>query len=243
MQQPVIILVNPQMGENIGATARVMLNFGLENLRVVAPRDGWPNPKAESMAVHAKKILKKAKVFKTTEEAIKDLQYVYAATARNRYMVKEVVTPKKCSSEIYKKIEKGIKFGIMFGPERTGLLNEDVVLADSIVTIPVNPKFYSLNLAQSVAIISYELFQKNQKDKASKISYGKSQLASKKEILGFFEHIEEELDKKGFFKTKELKNHMVKNIRSLFLRAKLTDQEVRTLRGAVRALSEIRKKV
>lgn len=217
-----VILVRPQMGENIGAAARVMLNFGMKDLRVVAPRDGWPNEKAALMAAGAEEVLEKARVFESVAEAVADLRLVYATTGRSRYMVKDVVAPEE--------IELGDGAGIIFGPERTGLDNEDLTFADKIVSIPVNPEFPSLNLAQSVAVICYAL---------SRIPAGRAaqrEAATKEEVLGLFQHLEAELEARDFFKARDKKPGMIINIRNMISRMEPTGQDVRTLRGIVRCL-------
>jgi len=229
--EPALILVKPQMGENIGAAARVMLNFGLSELRIVAPRDGWPNEKARDMSSGAVELVDNARIFATTAEAVSDINHLIAATARHRDMAKPILTPDKMAASIRGK--KG-KSAIMFGPERAGLSNEDVVLAETIVTVPVNPKFHSLNLAQSVAILCYEWFSAG-KPKTKE----KEQIpAKKKELIGMFEHLEGELEKINFFKVPGKRKRMSENLRNMFQRASMTEQEVRTMRGVIRALSE-----
>lgn len=224
MSEPVIILHSPQMGENIGAAARAMLNFGFENLRIVSPRDGWPNAKAIEMAAGAKDVVEKAQVFENLSDAIADLQTVYATTARSRDMNKPVVTPKQ--------IELSGKIGIVFGAERTGLENKDVALADKIISIPVSEKYQSLNLGQSVGIICYELFANDA------LKQGESELADKKDFDALIGHLDEQLSAKSFFQVDEKKPNMMINIRNIFSRAALSAQEIRTLRGIIRSLSE-----
>lgn len=231
---PSIILISPQMGENIGAAARVMMNFGISDLRIVTPRDGWPNPKAVDMAKGAKEIIKKAQIFDSLKDALADINRLYATTARPRDMVKEVVTARKCAEEISSNDGKS---AIMFGPERTGLENDDISLADAIVTIPVSPEYTSLNLAQAVSITCYEWFAYNDGSPAAAIDLGKSKAASKQEIAHMFEHLEAELDKTDFFKVPDKRPKMVVNIRNIFSRAHLTDQDVRTLRGIIKSLT------
>ena len=158
-RQPAIILVAPQLGENIGAVARAMLNCGLTDLRLVNPRDGWPNPAAEAMASGAVVVLEQARVFDTVEAAIADLQAVYATTARGRDMLKPVVTPRQAVTEIHQHSQIGQRCGILFGPERAGLSNEDLVYADAALMVPLHPGFSSLNLAQAVLLVAYEWFQ------------------------------------------------------------------------------------
>ena len=228
MQTPAIILVRPQMGENIGAAARVMMNFGLDDLRVVAPRDGWPNPKAVDMAASASGIIEQAQIYNDLGGALGDLQYACAITARERDMEK----PHYDSSKFADNLPPG-KLGMVFGPERSGLTNEDISLVDSIVTIPTGDVYPSLNLAQAVAILCYEWFSKEHDDLAERVGDDK---ASKKGILAFFEHLEGLLDEAEFFKIPEKREKMVQNIRNIFHKAELTEQEVRTLRGILTAL-------
>ena len=158
MQKPTIILVAPQLGENIGSAARVMLNFGCKDLRIVNPRDGWPNPKAVDMSKGAKQVIYDAKIFNSLADACHDIKYLYATTARPRDMVKKVFTPKKCVQKIVEASKSGDKSAIMFGPERTGLNNDYITLADAIVSIPVSDEYASLNLAQAVSVLCYEHF-------------------------------------------------------------------------------------
>src|SRR5262249_24777068 len=155
---PAIILVEPQLGENIGTAARAMLNCGLDDLRLVRPRDGWPNDKAISAASGADAVLDKARLYPSAEAAIADLGHVYASTARDRYMVKREVTPRRAAEEMVGFLAAGESSGVLFGPERIGLLNEHIALADTVVTVPLNPAFSSLNLAQAVLIVGYEWF-------------------------------------------------------------------------------------
>lgn len=223
MPQISIILHSPQMGENIGAAARAMLNFGCEDLRIISPRDGWPNEKALDMAAHAKQVVENAKIFATTEEAITDLDFVYATTARNRDMDKPTVAPAQ--------IELVGKTGILFGPERSGLENKDISLADKIISIPVSDKCPSLNLAQAVGIVCYELFKKP-------LQIAKRELASKQEFVSMVAHLEQLLDERGFFQVAEKKPNMLQNIQNMLMRAEFSPQEVRTMRGIIRSLSE-----
>lgn len=234
LPSPVIILVEPQLGENIGATARVMQNFSLSELRIVNPRDGWPNPQAEAMAVGAVEIVKQAKVTATLEEVLADIQHVYAATARQRYMVKPVLSSHEWGKDA---IQRG-RSALMFGPERTGLTNDHIALANHIVTIPVNPAFASLNLAQSVAILAYEWFGVQEGLPTLDTTPDIPPAASHDEIMGLFHHLETELEKHHFFKTADKKPGMVNSIRNIFKRIELTSQDIKTLRGIIRSLAE-----
>lgn len=225
------------MGENIGAAARVMLNFGITDLRLVNPRDGWPNPKAEDMAKSAKQVLDNAQVFSSLADASHDIHRLYATTARPRDMVKTVVTPRKCAEEIRIHEQNGEKCAIIFGPEQSGLDNEDIALSDKIVTIPVSPLYTSLNLAQASSLLCYEYFTSGDQTPPEKLELGKYGLASKQEIAKMLEHLEGELDRTEFFKAKNKRPGMVKNIRNMFIRANLTEQDVRTLRGIIKSLT------
>ena len=233
---PSVILVRPQLGENIGAAARAMLNFGLTDLRIVEPRDGWPNDKALAMASRADRVLTEARVFRQTEDAIADLNRVFAATARRRDMLKPVVAPRQAAAQMRAQLASGQKVGVMFGPERAGLDNAEVVLADAMLAVPTNPGFSSLNLAQAVLLIGYEWFQAA--DPAPASPAGDHRPATKHEMVQLFEHLEAELDAAGYFRKIAAKRpSMVRNIRNIFQRAELHEQDVRTLRGVIRALT------
>jgi tRNA/rRNA methyltransferase len=232
---PAIILVEPQLGENIGTAARAMYNCGLTELRLVKPRDGWPSAKAQAAASGADVVLDQAKLFATVEEAIADLRHLYATTARDRYMVKRIVTPRKAAGELRTFLDAGEASGIMFGPERTGLLNEHIALADTVLNVPLNPAFSSLNLAQAVLLIGYEWFQLGDDTPIEQLALGHSQPATKDRLVQFFEHLEEELDRSGFMRDPEKRPSMVRNLRNLFQRAGCTEQELRTLHGVVTA--------
>lgn len=236
---PVVILVTPQLGQNIGAVCRCMLNFGLTELRLVAPRDGWPNPDADAMAAGAMRVLDHAKVFATTEDAVADLTYVLAATARRRELEVPVIGTDKVGIDLRAKANRGVKTGILFGPEKAGLKNADVVLADAILTYPVNPAFQSLNLAQAVNIFAY-IWQSAESaaPPATFDDMGANPPASKDDLIRLYEHLEDELEKAGFFFPLEKKPLMSQNIRAPLMRAKMTTQEVRTFRGIVKALAK-----
>ncbi|TNE60663.1 MAG: RNA methyltransferase [Alphaproteobacteria bacterium] len=234
--QPAIILVRPQLGENIGKAARAMLNFGLTDMRLVAPRDGWPNPAAGPAASGADRVLDEAKVFDTVEEAVANCHNVYATTVRNRDMPKPVVTPREASAQMHDQIAAGRRPGILFGPERSGLTNDDVALADTILTVPVNPDFGSLNLAQAVILTAYEFHHRTDVTPAYQPSHPEG-VASKEELLGLMQHMETELGKRGFFRSEERRETQVRTIRNLLQNANLSAQEVRTLRGIVKSLT------
>ncbi len=233
---PAIILVEPQMGENIGAAARVMHNFGLTDLRIVNPRDGWPNQKAIAMASGATAVIDFVRVFDTTEEAVGDLQGVFAATARRREMAKPVVSPREAIATM-REDKQDRKFGILFGRERSGLTNEDVVLADTVLTVPLNPAFQSLNLAQAVAVMAYECFTAPPPG-AQPVPETGERPATKEELIGMLDQLENSLDEAGYFApVPEKKPSMVRNLRNIFQRAELLEQDVRTLRGIIKALA------
>jgi len=234
---PVVILVRPQLSENIGTAARAMMNCALTEMRLVAPRHDWLSERAVAASSGAEAILNKASVFATTEEAIADLQRIYATTGRNRYMVKPVMTPREAAGRMRAESVEGLGVGLLFGPERTGLENEDVALADTVVMAPLNPKFASLNLAQSVLLIAYEWFQAAAPSiPLHTMTKGAAPPATKETLLQFYEHLERELDASGFFRVSEKRPGMVINIRNMFARADLTLQEVRTLHGIVHEL-------
>ena len=230
---PAIILVEPQLGENIGTTARAMYNCGLTDLRLVKPRDGWPNKKAVAAASGADTVLDKAKLYDRVEDAIADLRRVYATTARDRYMVKRILTPRFAAAEMHTLMAAGEGCGILFGPERTGLVNEHIALAEYVISVPLNPAFSSLNLAQAVLIIGYEWFTAGDETPAAQVATGHSKPATKDRLIAFFEHLEEALDDSGFMRNAEKRPSMVRNLRNLFQRAQCTDQELRTLHGVV----------
>ena len=233
---PAVVLVDPQLGENIGMVARAMLNCGLHELRLVRPRDGWPNPAAESAASGAEAVLASARLFDSTEAAVADLQRVYASTARSRDQLKPVVTPRQAAAEMRAAMARGARVGLLFGPERSGLVNDDVALADAALSVPLNPAFSSLNLAQAVFVVGYEWLLAGVEPPARELPLGDTRPATKAELVNFFERLEAALDETGFLYPPEKRPAMVLNLRSLFQRAELTEQEVRTLHGIITAL-------
>ena len=235
---PAVILVNPQLGQNIGGSVRAMLNFGLAELRLVAPRDGWPNPDADSMAAGAVKVLADAKVFETTADAVADLTYVMAATARRRELEVPVIGTGDAGTQFRTWQGEGHKTGILFGPEKAGLINGDVVLADFILTYPINPAFQSLNLAQAVGVFSYIWASSEGAAPPPVFQDDISTPASRENLIRMFEHFEDELENSGYFYPPEKRALMVQNIRAPYVRAKMTDQEVRTMRGMIKALAK-----
>jgi tRNA/rRNA methyltransferase len=232
---PAVILVEPQLGENIGTAARAMFNCGLTELRLVAPRDGWPNKKAVAAASGADIVLERAQVFATLEDAVADLRHVYATTARDRYMVKRILTPRQGAAEMRRFMSEGETCGLVFGRERTGLVNDHIALADTVLTVPLNPAFSSLNLAQAVLLVGYEWFTSGDETPAEQLVTGHSKPATKEELLRFFGHFEEELDRSGFLRTADKRPGMIRNLRNLFQRAQCTAQELRTLHGVITA--------
>ncbi len=234
---PVVILVDPQLGQNIGMVARAMLNCGLEELRLVRPRDGWPNSAAESAASGADVVLEKTRLFDTTAEAVADLSRVYAATARPRGMITPVVTPRQAAAELRAACAQGTRAGVIFGPERSGLVNDDIALADAVLSVPLNPAFASLNLAQAVFVVGYEWLIAASGAAPRELSLGATRPATKAELIGLFERLEAALDARGFLFPVEKRPTMVRNLRNLFQRAELTEQEVRTLHGIVSLLT------
>jgi len=233
---PIVILVRPQLGQNIGACARGMLNFGLTELRLVAPRDGWPNSDADAMASGALPVLKDAKIFETVEEAVADLSYVLAATARRRELEVPVVGTDVVGGEMRANIAAGV--GVLFGPEKAGLTNADVVLADAILTYPVNPAFQSLNLAQAVNLFAFLWAQAGDVQVPDIFEGVRSEVAPREDLTRLFDHLEDELDAAGFFFPATKRNLMQQNIRAPLTRAKMSEQEVRTFRGIVKALAK-----
>ena len=233
LQPPAIVLVRPQMGENIGAAARAMLNFGLDRMRVVAPRDGWPNPRAVALASGAGRILDAATHHASVAEAVGDCEAVFATTARVRGLTKEVLTPETAMVRIRAIAARGGRSAILFGPERAGLENEDVAVATHIVTVPTNPDFFSLNLAQCVLLMSYEW---GRQGGAPATSEGAPEAASVVEVEALARHWEDRLDAAGFFFPPEKAAHMKLHLRNLWSRLALTRGDVQTLHGMLRQL-------
>lgn len=229
---PAIVLVEPQLGENIGMVARAMANFGLSELRIVNPRDGWPNEKARAAASKADHVIDGVKVYDTIEEATADLNFTYATTARERYGYKPVRSPVDAAKTLRVKFSGGEKTGILFGRERWGLTNEEVALADEIVTFPVNPAFASLNIAQAVLLMSYEWMTSGMENESETAFQPVEQTtATKDQLFGLFDQIEEALDARGYFRPEGKKPRMVENLRAVLSRRALTTQEINVLRG------------
>ncbi len=235
---PVFILVRPQMGENIGACARAMWNFGLDRMRIVAPRDGWPNPKAVATASGAGRLLEEAQIAPDVASAVADIGTLYATTARPRELTKTVFTPQAAVADMAVRIAQGERVGVLFGPERTGLETDEVVRASAVVTVPTNPDFPSINLAQSALLLAWEWRRLFDDTEAETLRAPRSRPAPQAEIAGMLDHLIAELDASRFFFPEHKRPKMLENLRNLFHRAGLTEQDVRTLRGVVRALAE-----
>jgi len=232
---PAIVLVRPQLGENIGKAARAMLNFGLTELRLVAPRDGWPNPSAGPAASGADIVLQNAQVFETVADAVADCAHVYATTVRKRGITKPVVTPEEAARGIH--AEPG-RSAILFGPERSGLETDDVAIARTIVTVPINPEFGSLNLAQAVILIAYE-WSKGQA-LASPPAVDLDPPAPQVELDGLIDHIEALLEPAGYFFPPDRVPATRRTLRTVLTKPGWNSQEVRTLRGVLSALEKPR---
>jgi tRNA/rRNA methyltransferase len=237
---PIVVLVEPQLGENIGAAARAMANFGLSRLRIVKPRQAWPNDKARMMAAGADRVLDEAELFDTLEAAIADCSFVFATTARAHDQAKRVIGPADAAVEAAPRIGAGETVAVLFGRERNGLENDEVALADCIVTLPVNPAFASLNLAQAIVIVAYEWF----KLVGSGLPFAmpqKSASAPKQQLLAFFASLERELEKVEFFRPPDKRETMQINLRNIFTRMQPTQQDIQTLHGVIMAIAEGRK--
>ena len=229
--KPVVVLVRPQLGQNIGKAARAMLNFGLTEMRLVAPRDGWPNPDAGPAASGADTVLEQAQVFATVEEAIADCSHVFASTVRRRDLIMPVIHPEEMADRIAGAPSRS---AILFGPERSGLETEDVALAEAIVTVPINPDFGSLNLAQAVILLAYEwsrrssLAQPTAKEMEPRAPHG--------ELDGLILQLEQELDSKGYFHPPSRTQATKNTLRTIFTKTRWSSREVKAIRGVIRAL-------
>lgn len=235
---PAVILIEPQLGENIGAVARAMLNFGLTELRLVRPRANWLNERTRAMASGADRVLDGATLFPTTAAAIADCQHIYATTARHRDLLKPVATARFAAETMRAQAVRGERIGVLFGPERVGLHNDDVVLAEALVTVPLNPAFSSLNLGQAVVILGYEWFASGDAPAPLRLEAKRARLATREEVLGLFGHLESELDASGYFTNiPDKRRKLVYNIRNSLQRGALLDQDVRTLHGIIKSLA------
>ncbi len=231
------------MGENIGAAARAMLNCGLTGLRLVAPREGWPNERARAMATGAsRELVDRASVFETTAGAVADLHRVYATTARRRDLLKPAIGPRELAAGMRDCASRGLRTGVLFGPERAGLDNDDVALASHIVHIPLNPAYSSLNLAQAVLLVCHAWFEAEAGRRAAAAGPKSTPPpATAAQLVNLFEHLEQELDDSGFLRVVEKRGIMVRNLRSILHRAELREHEVRALHGVVSSLAGRRK--
>src|SRR6476619_4169979 len=238
---PVVVLVEPQLGENIGATARAMANFGLPRLRLVKPLQAWPNERARVMAAGADRILDGVVLYDSLNDAIGDCNFVLATTARNHDQAKPVISADTAAAEMAQRVSAGENVAIIFGRERIGLENHEVALADRIVTLPVNPAFASLNLAQAVVIVAYDWFKHMS---AAQLPFGmprKSGAAPRQQLLAFFANLERELEKVEFFRPPDKRETMQINLRNIFSRMQPTEQDIQTLSGVIMAIAEGRK--
>ncbi len=232
-QQPVVILVEPQLGENIGMCARAMLNCGLDELRLVNPRDGWPSAVARQTAADADHVIDRVEVFSSLEDALMDCHRVFATTARERSITVPVLNAGPAALEMRSLIEGEQRVGVLFGPEASGLTNDDLVRADTLIRFPTNPEFSSLNLAQCVLLLGWEW----RRAAESRISPAKTEPVSDKAALfGFLDRMESALDEKGFFLTDEQKPNAVRTLRGIFSKAQPTERELNFLHGALTAL-------
>jgi tRNA/rRNA methyltransferase len=238
---PAVILVEPQLPENIGAAARAMANFGLTRLRLVQPRADWPNEKARAVASGAVHVLDAASLHESVEDAIADLNYVFATTARAHDQAKPVVGADEAAAIMVEKIAAGERVGLMFGRERNGLENDEVALADSIVTLPVSPGFASLNLGQAVVITAYEWFKLVSGAELPFAMPRKSDAAPREQLIAFFANLERELERVEFFRPAEKRETMTINLRNIFSRMQPTRQDIQTLQGVIMAIAEGRK--
>lgn len=234
-KQPSFVLIRPQMGENIGAAARAMWNFGLDRMRITAPRDGWPNQKAVAMASGAGRLLDEAQLFDTTADAIGDCTYVYATTARPRELTKPVLSPEFAMADAAKRIAEGQQVAVLFGPERAGMENDDISRANAIISVPVNPEFASLNLAQCVLLLGYEWRRATAEVVNHTVSM-EGDWAEQIEIEKLAEHYEDRLDTAGFFFPEHKGPSMKVNLRNLWSRMPLTRADVQMLHGVLRQM-------
>jgi tRNA/rRNA methyltransferase len=242
IRPPCVILNEPQLAENIGAAARAMANFGLSDLRMVRPRDGWPQERAWASASGADWPLNEAKVFERLEDAIADLKVVFATTARPRELRIPVMTPREAMAALHDAAASGQATGLLYGGERAGLETQDIALCQAVITIPIDPKFRSLNLAQAIAVTAYE-WRTTVLDRPPPTFEDRAPPADQEALMGLFGQLEAELHSSGFLHPPEKTPSMINNLRAIFARARLSEQEVRTLRGVITALSRGRGKV
>ena len=236
--KPCIILVEPQLSENIGMTARAMKNCALTELRLVNPRENHLSDKAISASSNSENILQNAKVYSSLKDAISDLQYVLATTARHRDQTKMVYNADVGALEVANKLQSGVKCGFMFGPERTGLCNEDVCLSDAIINIPLNPEHCSLNLSQAVLLVGYEFYKVYNQQFSSKFETNHTTIADKEKVIHFCSHIENKIKDFANYKDEYKKDKLLINLRNIFTRSQMTEQELNTLYGIINYLSD-----
>ena len=240
---PVVILVRPQLADNIGAVARAMANGGLFHLRLVAPRDGWPQERAWRNASGADRILDALTLHETVADAVADLHHVFATCPRPRHIVKPVLTARGAAAELREICARDLRAGLLFGPERAGLDNDDMAQADALVRYPLNPAFMSLNLAQAVMVLAYEWWTAAEDTPPRALMTNEAQVATKGELENFLGHLTAELDACGFLRNLPKRPGMVRNIRHLFQRGEVTEQELRTLHGIVTELAHGRRQL
>jgi tRNA/rRNA methyltransferase len=238
MTAPSIILSHPRLGENIGAAARAIANFGMHELRLIKPKCPWPNDKATAMAVGASKVTEDARLYPTLEEGLGDLNYVLATTARERGVAREILTPAEGARRLHVAIARGEKCGILFGNERTGLENDEVSLCDAVITIPTS-EFSSINLGQAVLLIAYEWFRAADETPPARIAHNPlHRPPTRAEMFALFDHLEQELTANGFLFPPEKGATMMRAMRATIHRARLTYQEVQTIRGMIVAMAK-----
>jgi cysteinyl-tRNA synthetase/tRNA/rRNA methyltransferase len=238
---PVVILVRPQLADNIGAVARAMANGGLFELRLVAPRDGWPQDRAWRNASGADRILDELVVYPTVPDAVADLHHVLATCPRPRHIVKPVLTARGAAAELRQIAARDLRAGLLFGPERAGLDNDDMACTDALIRYPLNPTFMSLNLAQAVMIMAYEWWTAADDTVPRRLMTNETRVATKGELDNFLSHLTDELDACGFLRNLPKRPGMVRNLRHFFERGEATEQELRTLHGVVTELAIGRK--
>jgi tRNA/rRNA methyltransferase len=234
---PVVILVRPQLADNVGACARAMANGGLFHMRLVAPRDGWPQEKAWRTASGADRILDDVTVHETVADATADLHHVFATCPRPRHIVKPVLTARGAAAELREIASRGLRAGLLFGPERAGLDNDDMATADALVRYPLNPAFMSLNLAQAVMVMAYEWWTAGDDTPPRTLMTNETQVATKGKLDNFLALLVDQLDACGFLRNLPKRPGMVRNIRHFFQRGEVTEQELQTLHGVVTELA------
>ena len=236
MTKPAFVLIQPQMGENIGAAARAMLNFGLDHMRITSPRDGWPNQRAVAMASGAGRVLDAAQIFDSTDAALADRTYTYATTARTRDLTNPVFTPEAAMADAAKRISAGEKVAVMFGPERAGLENADIARANAIINVPVNPEFASLNLAQCVLLTGYEWQRATSEVVAQRTDMAGTDWANGQQVAALATHYEDALSRAGFWYPEHKEESMKLNLRNFWSRMPMTQADVAMMFGIMRQM-------